>query len=71
MSGALRADPAVSCDMRFGMWVAVAASGLTTLAGLKLALSNAGTDIAAFGWLLFIIGALFVVVNLVLGARMR
>jgi hypothetical protein len=57
--------------MRFGMWVAVIASGLTALAGLNLALSNVGTDIAAFGWLLTVVGTLFVVVNLVLSGRMR
>ena len=39
--------------------------------GMWLALETAGTDLAIFGWLLVLVGALSVVANLVVGARMR
>ena len=55
--------------MRTG--AAVVASVLVTLLGVGLALSNPGTDVAAFGWLLAAIGVLSTVANLLLRKRMR
>ena len=55
--------------MRTGM--AVVASVIVTVLGVGLALTNAGTDMAAFGWLLAALGALSAVVNLLLGTRKR
>jgi hypothetical protein len=39
--------------------------------GVVLGLTKAGTDAAAFGWFLALIGAVSLVGNLVLRARMR
>jgi hypothetical protein len=39
--------------------------------GVVVALKTAGTDLATFGWLLVLVGAVSVVANLVIGARMR
>ncbi len=55
--------------MRTGM--AVVASVIVTVLGVGLALTNAGTDVAVFGWLLAAIGALSAVANVLLGMRMR
>ncbi len=39
--------------------------------GYWMTVTSAGTDLATFGWLLVLVGAVGVVANLVLGTRMR
>jgi hypothetical protein len=46
-------------------------SGIVMVLGIVLVLKTSGTDLAAFGWLLVLVGALSVVANLVVRARMR
>jgi hypothetical protein len=56
--------------MRLQANVALVISGLVVLIGLYLALSRSGGDVAAFGWFLAAVGALFGVANLLLRTRM-
>jgi hypothetical protein len=56
---------------RLELGAAVVASLIIAVLGLVLGLTKAGTDAAAFGWFLALIGAVGVVGNLVLRARMR
>jgi hypothetical protein len=39
--------------------------------GTWIAVTTTGTDLATFGWLLVLVGALSVVANLVVATRMR
>jgi hypothetical protein len=54
-------------DMATG--TAVVAGVPVTVLGVGLALSNPGTDVAVFGWVLAFIGALSAVANLFLLCR--
>jgi hypothetical protein len=56
--------------MGLGSILAVVASTLVTALGLFLVVVAAGSDMAVFGWLLVGVGAVFVLVNLLLRARM-
>jgi drug/metabolite transporter (DMT)-like permease len=49
--------------------VAIIISAVLTLAGLWLVIGQSGTDMEAFGWLLLVVGAASLVVNLVLRRR--
>jgi len=51
--------------------VSVVASAMVTLVGVYLGLTKQGTDSATFGWVLAVLGALFLVTNLVLRDRLR
>jgi amino acid permease len=60
--------------MRMGrteLGAAVLASVILTVFGVVMGLTKAGTEAAAFGWFLALIGAVSLVANLVLRARMR
>jgi hypothetical protein len=60
--------------MRMGrveLGAAVVASLIITVLGVVMGLTRAGSDAAAFGWFLALIGAISLVANLVLRARMR
>jgi hypothetical protein len=39
--------------------------------GIWMAITRTGTDLATFGWLLVLVGAVGLVANLVVGMRMR
>ena len=39
--------------------------------GIWMAVTRTGTDLATFGWLLVLVGAIGVVANLLVGTRMR
>jgi hypothetical protein len=39
--------------------------------GVWMAVTRTGTDLATFGWLLVLVGAIGVVANLLVGTRMR
>jgi hypothetical protein len=56
---------------RLELGAAVLASLLLTVFGVVMGLTKVGTDAAAFGWFLALIGAISLVTNLVLRARMR
>ena len=56
---------------RLELGVAVVASLIISVIGIVLGVTKAGTDAAAFGWFLALIGAVGVVANLVVRARMR
>jgi drug/metabolite transporter (DMT)-like permease len=49
--------------------VAIVISAVIAAAGLWLVIGQAGTDMEAFGWLLLVVGAASLVVNLVLRRR--
>ena len=49
----------------------VVGSVIIMVLGRLVGLRTGGTDLATFGWLLVLVGAVSVVANLVLGARMR
>jgi hypothetical protein len=49
--------------------VAIIISAVITAAGLWMVIGQAGTDMASFGWLLLVVGAASLVVNLVLRGR--
>jgi hypothetical protein len=51
--------------------LAVIASALLLIIGAYLGLTQGGTDTATLGWLLSFVGAVGLVANLVLRARMR
>ena len=54
-----------------GPTAGVVGSLIIMVLGVVIALQAAGTDLATFGWLLVLVGAVGVVANLVVGARMR
>ena len=49
--------------------VAIIISVVLAVAGVWLVIGQGGTDMAAFGWLLLVVGAAFLAVNLVLRRR--
>jgi hypothetical protein len=70
---ARRPGAALACGMplRIQTMLAVIASALLLIIGAYLGLTKGGTDTATLGWLLALVGAAGLVVNLVLRARMR
>jgi hypothetical protein len=56
---------------RIELGAAILASALVTAIGLFLGLTNEGTDAAAFGWLIAVVGAVSLVTNLFLRSRLR
>jgi hypothetical protein len=56
---------------RLELGAAVLASLIIAVLGVVMGVTKAGTDAAAFGWFLALIGAVSLVANLVLRARMR
>ena len=56
--------------MRLGPRAGIAVSLVVVLVGLGLVFRGAGPDVAAFGWVLVVVGVLFAGVNAVL-ARMQ
>jgi hypothetical protein len=59
--------------MRIGSGPGAGIVGSLVVMGLGywMAVTSAGTDLATFGWLLVLVGALGVVTNFVVGTRMR
>jgi hypothetical protein len=51
--------------------VSVVASAIVAVVGLVLGLTKAGTDLATFGWVLAVVGAVSLVANLALRTRLR
>jgi hypothetical protein len=49
--------------------VAIIVSAVVAVAGLWLVVGQAGTDMAAFGWLLLVVGVVSLAVNLFLRHR--
>jgi hypothetical protein len=49
--------------------VAVVVSAVVAVAGLWLVVSQSGTDMEAFGWLVLVVGVASLVVNLLLRRR--
>ena len=56
---------------RMGPTAGAVGSAIILALGVYIAVSRTGTDLATFGWLLGVVGALTLGVNLVLRARMR
>jgi hypothetical protein len=56
---------------RVDLGAAVLASLIIAVLGVVLGVTKAGTEAAAFRWFLALIGAVSLVTNLVLSARMR
>jgi hypothetical protein len=54
-----------------GPTAGVIGSLIVMVLGIAITRQAAGTDLVAFGWLLLLVGALGVVANLVVRARMR
>jgi hypothetical protein len=74
VDGATRSGPALACGMstgRSGPTAGVIGSAVVMVLGIAITLMAAGTDLAFFGWLLLVVGALGVVGNVVLGTWMR
>lgn len=72
--GSTAVRSALPCGMRMGrieFGLSVLASVLVTIAGVVLGLKNPGTDMATFGWVMAVVGAVFLVVNLVVRTRLR
>ncbi len=59
--------------MRIGSGPGAGVVGSLIVMGLGywMTVTSAGTDLAPFGWLLVLVGALGVVTNFVVGTRMR
>jgi hypothetical protein len=59
--------------MRIGLGPGAGVVGSLIVMGLGIwmAITRTGTDMATFGWLLVLVGAVGVVANLVVGTRMR
>ena len=54
-----------------GPTAGIIGSVIVMVLGIVITMKAAGTDLATFGWLLLLVGALCVVGNVVVGARMR
>jgi hypothetical protein len=54
-----------------GATAGVVGSAIVLVLGIVIVQKAAGTDLAVFGWLLAVVGALSVVANLVVRARTR
>jgi hypothetical protein len=59
--------------MRIGLGPGAGVVGSLIVMGLGIwmAITRTGTDLATFGWLLVLVGAVGLVANLVVGMRMR
>jgi hypothetical protein len=56
---------------RFELAATLVASVLVTAMGLYLGLTEAGTDMGTFGWLIAVVGGAALVTNLFLRSRLR
>ena len=58
-------------NRRMGPNAGVVGSLIVMGLGIAILVRAAGTDLVPFGWLLVLVGAVFVVANLVVGGRTR